>query len=248
MYEFQGISKLYGDQGLKKLQNSHVTIIGTGGVGSWSAEILARSGVGKLTLIDLDDICISNANRQVHTLLSTVGKSKVVTLKERIKSISENVLVTTIEEFITKDNLAELLTQDSIILDAIDSLAAKTALIQYCYRNKIPLVTTGAAGGKTDPSKIKITDLADTQNDMLLRKVRRKLRKDYQIDNEGGKFHITSVWSIERIHKPENCDLKSGRLDCQNSLGSAGFVTGAIGFAAASAVVNFIVDHESAHQ
>lgn len=241
MSEFQGISKLYGEEYLAKLQSTHVTVIGVGGVGSWAAEILARSGVGHLKLIDLDEICISNSNRQIHTLKNTIGKSKVRTLGERLESISDRIKVEPIEDFVTTKNLQELVRDTHFVLDAIDGVKTKAYLIDHCIKNQIPLVTTGAAGGKTNPAQIRIDDLGSTQNDMLLKRVRRVLRRDLGYEKGFGSFQVKSVYSYEKVVLPKGCHLDNGgKLDCSNSLGSAGFVTGAIGLAAASVIINTI--------
>ena len=147
---FAGIARLYGEKALTHFQQAHVVVIGIGGVGSWAAEALARSGIGELTLIDLDDICVSNINRQLHALSSTVGQDKVAVMAERIRQINPDCVVHQVADFIAADNLAELLGGKPVdyVLDAIDSVKAKTALIAWCKRRKIPLITTGGAGGQ----------------------------------------------------------------------------------------------------
>lgn len=241
---FQGIAKLYGENQLTQLRQSHVTVIGVGGVGSWAAEILVRSGIGEITLIDLDDICISNSNRQIHTLKDTIGKSKVQTLGARLKLISEDLCVHLIEDFVTTKNLESLIGKTDFVLDAIDGVKTKAYLIDYCIKNKIPLVTTGAAGGKTNPAQIRIDDLGNTQNDMLLKRVRRVLRRDLGYDKGASSFEVSCVYSYEKVTLPKGCHLDNGgKLDCSNSLGSAGFVTGAIGMTAASIVINTLTGH-----
>jgi tRNA A37 threonylcarbamoyladenosine dehydratase len=242
---FQGIEKLYGEDKLKSLSELRVAVIGVGGVGSWTAEILARSGVGHLTLIDLDDICISNSNRQIHTLQSTIGKSKVHVLKDRLIEINPSVQVKVIEDFVTTKNLDETVKDIDYVVDAIDGVKTKAYLIDHCIRHKIPLVTTGAAGGKTNPAQIRIDDLGNTQNDMLLKRVRRVLRRELGYEKGLSQFKVASVYSYEKVVLPKGCHLDNGgKLDCSNSLGSAGFVTGAIGMTAASVVINNVTGRE----
>ena len=168
---------LYGNNAVEKLRQSHVCVIGIGGVGSWAAEALARTAVGKITLIDLDDICITNTNRQLHALTDTIGRSKVEVIAERIAQINPECECQTIEDFIAEDNLQELITSEfDYVLDAIDSFRVKAALIAHCKRSKIKIITTGGAGGQMDPTQIQITDLTKTWHDPLARKVRNQLR------------------------------------------------------------------------
>lgn len=242
---FQGIEKLYGQDKLDRLASSHATIIGIGGVGSWAAELLVRSGLGKVTLIDLDDICISNSNRQIHTLQSTIGKSKVLVLSERLLEINPKVNIEIIEDFVTTKNLDSVVKETDFVIDAIDGVKTKAYLIDHCIKKNIPLVTTGAAGGKTNPAQIRIDDLGNTQNDMLLKRVRRVLRRELGYEKGLSQFQVTSVYSYEKVVLPKGCHLDNGgKLDCSNFLGSAGFVTGAIGMTAASVVINKLAGKE----
>ena len=151
---FGGIARLYGREGLERLAAAHVAVVGIGGVGSWAAEALARSGVGEISLFDLDDVCITNTNRQVHALQGAVGRAKVEVMAERIHAINPACRVHAVADFVTRDNLAELITlQLDMVIDCIDSVAAKAALIAWCKRRKIAIVTTGGAGGadRSDP-------------------------------------------------------------------------------------------------
>jgi tRNA A37 threonylcarbamoyladenosine dehydratase len=175
---FGGIERLYGVTGAKHIQQAHFCVIGIGGVGSWVAEALARNGIGQITLIDLDDICITNTNRQIHALADTIGESKVEVMSARIKQINPECIVNEVEDFITQENLFELITkQFDYVIDAIDSVKVKTALIAHCKRNKLPMITIGGAGGQIDPTKIEITDLSKTYQDPLLAKVKNQLRR-----------------------------------------------------------------------
>ncbi len=249
---FGGVSRLYGEAGLAKLQAAHVCVIGIGGVGSWAAEALARNAVGSITLIDLDNIAESNVNRQIHALEGAFGQAKVTAMAQRIKAINPTVIVHEVEDFITSENLATLLnTQFDAILDAIDDVKAKVALTAYCKAKSIPLVVTGAAGGRLDPTKIQIDDLANVSGDRLLAKVRNQLRKEYGfpkgIDSlhatkkaKQTKFGIAAVFSNEPVVKPEAaCDAISG-LNCAG-YGSAVSVTATFGFIAAQLVLNYLL-------
>ena len=205
---FGGISRLYGNDGATALQESHFCVIGIGGVGSWVAEAFARSGVGQLTLIDLDDLCVTNINRQIHALTDTVGLSKVDVMADRIKQINPECQVNTIEDFITLENVRELLTDSfDYVVDAIDSVNVKSAIIAHCKRNKLPIVTIGGAGGQIDPSKIAIADLSQTFQDPLLAKVRNQLRREYNFSrNVKRKFSINAIFSCLLYTSPSPRD------------------------------------------
>ena len=194
---FGGIERLYGKQGLARLQAAHVAVVGIGGVGSWVAEALARSGVGELSLFDLDDVCVTNINRQMPALESTVGQLKVEVVAERIWQINPACIVHTVPDFVTRESMAEYITEDlDFVVDAIDSVAAKAALIAWCKRRKIQLVTTGGAGGQIDPTQIQVTDLNKTFNDPLAAKVRGLLRRDYNFSRTPGRhYSVPCVFS-----------------------------------------------------
>ena len=196
---FGGIARLYGSDGLARLQAAHVAVVGIGGVGSWVAEALARSGVGELSLFDLDDVCITNTNRQVHALQGAVGRAKVEVMAERIHAINPACRVHAVADFVTRDNLAELITpQLDMVIDCIDSVAAKAALIAWCKRRKIAIVTTGGAGGQIDPTRVQVVDLNKTFNDPLAAKVRSTLRRDYGFSRTPGKhYSVPCVFSSE---------------------------------------------------
>ena len=246
---FGGISRLYGNNGAKALQESHFCVIGIGGVGSWVAEAFARSGVGQLTLIDLDDLCVTNINRQIHALTNTVGLSKVDVMSERVKQINPECQVNIIEDFITLENIPALLTNTfDYVVDAIDSVNVKSAIIAHCKRNKLPIVTIGGAGGQSDPSKIAITDLSQTFQDPLLAKVRNQLRRQYHFSrNVKRKFSIDAIFSSEQLRYPDNegnvCHAKQSndgamRLDCSGGFGAATHVTACFAFFAVSKVID----------
>ncbi|WP_221075105.1 tRNA cyclic N6-threonylcarbamoyladenosine(37) synthase TcdA [Agarivorans aestuarii] len=245
---FGGIARLYGRSALNTFRQSHVCVIGIGGVGSWAAEALARSGIGKITLIDLDDICTTNTNRQIHATTSTVGQSKTEVMRQRILQINPECQCLEIEDFVTKDNLSEYITKDfDYVIDAIDSVKAKSALIAYCKRNKIKLITVGGAGGQIDPTQIQITDLAKTIQDPLAAKVRNELRRFYNFSkNPKRKFGVDCVYSTEQLIYPssdgETCMAKPDaggtmRMDCSSGFGAVTHLTASFAFAAVSRVL-----------
>ncbi|MBD3896652.1 tRNA cyclic N6-threonylcarbamoyladenosine(37) synthase TcdA [Halomonas sp. ML-15] len=245
---FGGIRRLYGSRAAAAFRHAHVVVVGVGGVGSWAVEALARAGIGKLTLIDLDDVCVSNVNRQLHALDGTIGRPKVEVLAERCRAIHPGIEVVADAAFVTPSNLAERIPEDADhVLDAIDSVVAKAALIAWCKRRKIPLTVTGAAGGQTDPTRIRVADLTRTEHDPLLAKVRAQLRRDFGFSrNPKRRFSVECVYSDEQLVYPgadgEVCLTKPGtgdatRLDCASGFGAATFVTGAFGFAAAARVM-----------
>lgn len=253
---FGGINRLYGTKGAQILKDSHFCVIGIGGVGSWAAEALARNGVGQITLIDLDDICITNINRQIHALTKTVGMSKVEIMAKRIKEINPECIVNVIEDFVTPDNLTELLisTYDYVI-DAIDSVNVKTKIIAYCKRNKLPIITIGGAGGQTDPTQIQICDLSKTYQDPLLAKVRNQLRREHNFSrNVKRRFSIDAVFSTEQLMYPDEegnvCHQKpsqdvSMKLDCSGGFGATTHVTATFAFFAVSKSISKLIKKHS---
>lgn len=253
LHRFGGIGRLYGTAALTAFAGAHVCVIGIGGVGSWAAEALARSGIGAITLIDLDDICVSNTNRQIHALTSTIGQDKVTVMAARIREINPQCRVEMVEDFISTDNLFALLDQGfSYVVDCIDSVKSKTALIAFCKRNKIPLVTIGGAGGQLDPTQITVGDLAMTTNDPLLAKVRNNLRRDFNYSrNVKRRFGIDAVYSTEQLKYPQPdgsvCGAKSSndgamRLDCSSGFGAVTVVTASFAFVAVSRVLKKLAD------
>jgi len=236
---FSGIARLYGEDGLHRFQQSKVCIIGVGGVGSWAAEALVRSGIGSLVLIDLDHVAESNINRQLQALDDTLGKAKVVALKERFLQINPDCKITCIEEFVSVENVAELVSTDfDFVLDCIDSHRIKAAVISRCRNNKIKIVTAGGAGGQIDPSQVKVSDLRQTEHDPLLAKTRRLLRKQYGFSsNPKRRFGVAAVWSTEAIAVGDAANASTGGgLNCAG-LGSAMPVTANFGLLAASHVL-----------
>ena len=253
---FGGIGRLYGEGALAKFSRSHVVVVGIGGVGTWVAEALARSGIGQITLIDLDDICVTNTNRQIHALKSTIGESKVEVMAERVRQINPECQVNEVEDFITVDNLADYFVSVKsggdidYVVDCIDAVKPKAALIAWCKRNKIKLVTVGGAGGQMDPTQVQVTDLAKTYQDPLLAKVRNILRREYNFSkNVQRRFAIEAVFSTEQLSYPQSdgsvCNTKATaegpkRMDCASGFGAVTVVTGTFGFVAASRVLTKI--------
>jgi len=240
---FGGIRRLYGEAALQRFTSAHVCVIGIGGVGSWAVEALARNAIGRLTLIDLDNVAESNFNRQIHALEGELGKAKVTAMAERIRLINPDCHVLQIEEFITPENVQELLGNvhyDGII-DAIDDARAKAALAAWCRREKRSLIMAGGAGGRFDATRIKVADVARASGDRLLSKVRNLLRRDYGFPKgEKTRFGISCVYSDEPITRPAQCegeDNSLSGLSCAG-YGSSVCVTAAVGFSAAGQVLN----------
>lgn len=248
---FGGIARLYGRRALERFQSAHVCVVGVGGVGSWAVEALARSAIGQLTLIDLDNVAESNINRQIQALTSTIGLPKIDALARRIADINPACQVNLVEDFVAFDNLDQFIGNHGFdyVIDAIDSVKAKTALIAYCHQQGIPLITIGGAGGQTDPTKIQLRDLSKTEQEPLLAKVRKKLRNEHGFPR-GSKnnFHIDAVFSMEPLKFPEgdeaSCSIdgddRSGGvagLNCAG-FGSAMVVTATFGMVAVSHLLN----------
>jgi tRNA A37 threonylcarbamoyladenosine dehydratase len=209
---FGGIARLYGAQGLARFRAAHVCVVGVGGVGSWIVEALARSAIGKITMIDLDNLAESNVNRQIHALTDTLGKAKVTALHERILQINPTCQVTEVEDFVTPDNVVQMIGSQHFdyVIDAVDNVRAKVAMIAYCREHKIPLVTIGGAGGQIDPTKIEIRDLCRTEQEPLLAKVRKRLRAWHHFPRgTKNKFGIDAVFSTEPLRFPEGeaCEI-----------------------------------------
>ncbi|UVE16695.1 tRNA cyclic N6-threonylcarbamoyladenosine(37) synthase TcdA [Pseudomonas sp. LS44] len=249
---FGGIARLYGRAGLQRLAAAHVAVVGIGGVGSWAAEALARSGVGEISLFDLDDVCITNTNRQVHALDGAVGRAKVEAMAERIRAINPACVVHAVSDFVTRETMAEYITEQlDAVIDCIDSVAAKAALISWCKRRKIQIVTTGGAGGQVDPTQIQVADLNKTFNDPLAAKVRSTLRRDYGFSRTPGRtYSVHCVYSTEQLRYPQAdgsvCQTKGFagegvKLDCAGGFGAVMMVTATFGMVAAARIVDKLV-------
>lgn len=238
---FGGLDRLYGEGARLALHRARVAVVGVGGVGSWAAEALARSGIGNLTLVDLDHVALSNINRQIQALNSTLGKAKVLALEERISDINPACRIAPIEEFIDADNLPQLLPAGAFdaVIDACDDAKAKTALIAHARFNQIPLVVCGAAGGKRDPLRLRVDDLGRTTHEALLSRVRKRLRRDFNMrPHRNGKFGISCVYLDEPSKRDASCSV--GNLSCAG-YGSAVTVTASMGFAAAALCIERIL-------
>jgi tRNA A37 threonylcarbamoyladenosine dehydratase len=244
---FGGIARLYGSAALERFRAAHVCVIGVGGVGSWVVEALARSALGAITMIDLDNVAESNINRQIHALTETLGKAKVSALAERIAQINPYCRVTEIEDFVAADNLDQFIGAGryDYVVDAIDNVSAKTALIAYCRARGIRLVTIGGAGGQVDPTCIEVRDLARTEQEPLLAKVRKRLRAQHGFPRgDKSRFGIEAVFSTEALRAPQqvcaagDSDQASGvtGLNCAG-FGSSMAVTASFGLVAAARVL-----------
>jgi tRNA A37 threonylcarbamoyladenosine dehydratase len=246
---FGGIARLFSGDGLARLRAAHVCVVGIGGVGSWTAEALARSGVGALTLVDLDEICETNMNRQLHAVEATVGQAKVAAMAARIRAFAPDCRVHAVQEFFTAENASRILDGGfGCLVDAIDSPSKKARLIAACRERGLGIVTTGGAGGRRDPTKLQVCDLALTFRDALLQEVRKLLRKRHGFPRDREPFGVDCVFSTEEPVYPHAdgtvCATREPggglRLDCESGYGTASFVTGAFGLAAAGVVVEKI--------
>jgi tRNA A37 threonylcarbamoyladenosine dehydratase len=238
---FGGIQRLYSADGLERLRRARVCVVGIGGVGSWAAEALARSAVGRITLVDLDDICVSNINRQLHALEGVVGRPKATIMAARIEAINPSCEVRAVQEFFNEASAAEILqTRFDWVFDAIDQVANKCLLIARCRQAEIPVISSGGAGGRKNPLDIRISDLSQATGDALLNQVRKRLRQEHGFPGDPKTpLNVPCVFSRERPVYPPDCRAGAG-LNCDSGYGTASFVTGAFGFAAASWIVSNI--------
>ena len=256
LQRFSGLGRLYGNTALQKLHDSHVCIVGVGGVGSWIVEALARSGIGTLTLVDLDDVCITNTNRQLPALTSTVGQPKISVLSARAREINPECRIFEVPAFVSESNCDSILPNDAdVLIDAVDRMSIKAAIIAWAHCNRVPIITCGSAGGRIDSLAIKCADLGMTGHDPLLQQVRKKLRQDHgypkSTDGRALPLDVIAVYSTEhpRFPLPDGtCSLEKPtgqeagiRLDCSAGFGAATHVTGAFGFAAAAEVLKKLV-------
>lgn len=249
---FGGLSRLFGREGAKRLREAHVCVVGLGGVGSWAVEALARTGIGALTLVDQDDVCITNVNRQLHALDGQIGRSKAEVLAERVRLISPDCSVSVVGRFLTEGTAEAILAPgfDGIV-DAIDSNPNKALLLSLCVKRGIPCITVGGAGGRRDPTLLRAGDLCQSQSDPMLRILKKRLRRDFGFPKgEGIPFGIRCIYSPEKPVFPwadGTCRAEqepgSGlRLDCEAGFGSGVFVTGAFGLAAAGEMVRLLTE------
>jgi tRNA threonylcarbamoyladenosine dehydratase len=255
---FDRMGRLVGDRKMKRLMESHVMVIGLGGVGSWAAESIMRSGVGEITLVDFDSICITNFNRQLHALNGLVGSRKSDVMAERMRKINPGAKVHSVDKFYNADHCEEIFARrPDYVIDAIDNITAKAHLVAHCRSAGIPLVCCTGSGGRIDPLAVKVTDLSFTTVDPLAREMRRILRQRHGFPPEGEAFGIPAVYSDEHHTAPEELHYDGGKgfrcvcpqgdnpyFQCDNRnliLGNASFVTGAFGLACASVVVRDLI-------
>jgi tRNA A37 threonylcarbamoyladenosine dehydratase len=249
---FAGIDRLYGRGSVERLSRARVAVVGLGGVGSWIAESLARSAVGHLRLIDADDICVSNTNRQLPALQGHYGAAKVDAMAERCRAINPAAHVDAVPAFVTGGNLETHLDGVDLVLDACDSFRSKVEMIAWCRRRKLPLIVSGSAGGRTDPTLVRVRDLSRTEHDAMLALVRKKLRGEFGFPRNADRyFGIPAVYSLENVRYPQAdgsvCGLRpqgSGdamKLDCGGGLGAATHITGAFAFAMAGKAIELLL-------
>ena len=251
---FGGVDRLYGRGALARFQAAHVCVVGIGGVGSWAVEALVRSGVGRLTLIDADDLCVSNSNRQLPALEGQFGRSKVAAMAERCRAINPTIEVTEVASFLTPSNMAALLEGGfDLVLDACDSFRTKVEMIAWCRRRKLPIVVSGSAGGRTDPTQIRTRDLSRTEHDALLALIRKKLRSEFNFPkNPDRYFGVQAVYSLENVKYPQAdgsvCGVRPQlgpdaalKLDCGAGLGAATHITGAFAFAMVARAIELLL-------
>jgi tRNA A37 threonylcarbamoyladenosine dehydratase len=251
---FGGIDRLYGSGALARLSRCHVTVVGIGGVGSWAVEALARSGVGRLTLVDADDLCVSNTNRQLPALDGQYGRAKVEAMAERCRAINPGIALDPVPQFLTPSNMGELLeAPGELVLDACDSFRTKVEAIAHCRRRKQPIITVGAAGGRSDVTQVRVRDLSRTEHDAMLSLIRKKLRGEFNFPkNHDRYFGVPAVYSLENVRYPQAdgsvCGLRPRlgkdealKLDCGAGLGAATHVTGAFAFAAVGKAIELLL-------
>ncbi|SFK65978.1 tRNA A37 threonylcarbamoyladenosine dehydratase [Lysobacter sp. cf310] len=251
---FAGIDRLYGIGTVARLSTCRVAVVGMGGVGSWAVEALARSGVGHLTLIDADDLCLSNTNRQLPALDGHYGRAKVEAMAERCRAINPEIGLDAVQSFLTPSNLDELLDRGyDLVLDACDSFRSKVELIAWCRRRKLPVIAVGSAGGRTDPTLVRVRDLSRTEHDAMLALIRKKLRGEFHFPkNPDRYFGVSAIYSLENVKYPQAdgtvCGLRPKldadaalKLDCGAGLGAATHITGAFAFAAVGRALEILL-------
>jgi len=245
---FRGFAQLVGEQSFSRIASSSVCVIGLGGVGSWVVEALARCGIGAVSLVDLDEVCITNVNRQLHALSDHVGKPKADLLRDRVMQINPGCNVLSVRKFFTRENADQILLPEyDLIIDTIDSVDHKTDLILECVYRDLPVITAGSGGERLNPLSIKLADLAYTEYDPLLQIVRKRLRQQHDFPRgERGRFDIPCVYApLQRgPRRPAGCEVEEGesktRKSCNDGLGSAVFMTGSMGFVVASEAVRLL--------
>lgn len=231
---------LVKDKGLEKLKNANLLVIGLGGVGSFAAEFLARAGVGKMTIVDGDTVDITNINRQLPALHSTIGKNKVDVVSERLLDINPELKLTPVNKFLNPENMQEILDSAKFdyVLDCIDSVTPKLTLIKEARKRKIKLISSMGAGGKTDASKVMVRDISKTYNCFLAKQVRKRLKREANI-TKGFKC----VFSSE-IQNEESLRMTDGTNFKRSFYGTISFIPAAFGLHAAAEVINYMVKHK----
>ncbi len=253
-FRFAGVGRIFGEEGLGRIQRGRGCVVGLGGVGSWAAEALVRTGLGELQLVDFDDVCLSNSNRQIQAMSSTVGRMKVQVLKERFLDINPQVHIHADEARLAADTMETLLGPHALhfVIDATDGYREKALLIHYCLQKKIPIITVGGSGGRRDPREVRVTDLAKSHGDRLLQKTRKELRAQYSTGQGGKRFGVTTVFSPEHpvFPGPAGCVSRDPeqrpqlRLDCARGFGALTMVTATFGLFAAWAAIEALLMSE----
>lgn len=246
---FESVLRVYGSDAKEKLLTKKILVIGLGGVGSWAFEALVRTGFHHFQLVDMDEICVSNSNRQIHTLKGAYGKFKIDELKARAQLINPHIKIECVHNFYTEKTSDEILSYNpDFTLDCIDSVKSKCHLIASAKERNLPIIVTGGAGGKKDPMQIKLADLNRTFNDDLLMQTRKKLKREFGFPPfEKRKFHIPALFSPEEKITPDNLKNTKG-INCQNGIGSLLSVTGSMGFMAAGYCSNFLLNGSESHE
>jgi len=250
---FAGVDRLYGAGSAARLAGRSVCVVGVGGVGSWVVEALARSGVGRLTLIDADDVCLSNTNRQLHAYAGQYGRSKVAVMAERARAINPAIEAIAVEEFLTPASIERLLSAGhDLVLDCCDAFRVKVETIAWCRRRKLPLIVSGSAGGRTDPTLIRVRDLSRTEQDALLALIRKKLREEFRFPRGPKRyFGVQAIYSLENVQYPQAdgrvCGVRpaagdAGKLDCGGGLGAVTHVTCAFAMAMVSRAISRLLE------
>ena len=217
---FGGIDRLYGNGALARFRDSRIAVVGLGGVGSWAVEAFARTGIGHLTLIDADDLCLSNTNRQLPAIDGQYGRNKAAAMAERCLAINPAIDVDAVPAFLTPSNLEVLLDRDfALVLDACDSFRTKLEAIAWCRRRRQPLITVGSAGGRSDPTQVRVRDLSRTEHDAMLSLVRKKLRADFNFPRNADRyFGVPAIYSLENVRYPQAAAETVGRCRAQARL------------------------------
>ncbi|MEZ5464608.1 MAG: tRNA threonylcarbamoyladenosine dehydratase [Lysobacteraceae bacterium] len=260
LQRFSGIDRLYGQGAVARLSQAAVCVVGVGGVGSWVVEALARSAVGHIRMIDADDVCVSNVNRQLPALDGNFGRSKVELLAQRVRAINPAVRVDAVEQFLTPANQESLIGDEfDVVVDACDAFRVKVELIAWCRRRKQRMVVIGSAGGRVDPTLIRVRDLSRTEHDAMLALIRKKLRSDFGFPRgEKRYFSVPAIYSLENVRYPQAdgsvCGLRpsgsdgGGKLDCGGGLGAVTHVTAGFGMVAVSRCLDVLLGPENARQ